>query len=193
MNIIIGKKEEILDFEKVIEKRRSIRKYNIEKKVEREKIKKIFKAVRLSPSAENAQGWEFIVIDDKELRDKFHKKAFSGIYKLPWTKTVPVFIVMLSKKKFLPNIVGKKISKIDYQPIDAGIAGEHLVLAAENEGLSTCWIGWFNKKKVRKFFDIPKKYKIYSLFALGYKDEDYEPNKPNRKSLNKLYSYNKFE
>jgi len=181
-----------MDFDKIIKQRRSIRKYNKKKKVEREKIEKIFEAVRLSPSAENAQGWEFIVIDNEEIRDEFYNKAFSGIFKIPWTKTVPVFIVMLSRKKFIPNIVGKKISKIDYQPIDAGIAGEHLVLAAENLGLSTCWIGWFNKKKVRKFFDIPKKYKIYSLFALGYKKEDYSPSKRNPKSMEDIYSYNEF-
>lgn len=182
-----------MDFTKVIKKRKSIRKYNKNKKVEREKIERIFEAVRLSPSAENAQGWKFIVIDDKNMRDKFRKKTFSGIYQLPWTKTVPVFIVMISRKKFLPNIVGKKISKIDYQPIDAGIAGEHLVLAAENEGLSTCWIGWFNKKKVRKFFDIPKKYKIYSLFSLGYKDKNYTPGAHKRKDLDKVYHFNKFK
>ena len=182
-----------MDFFDLVKKRKSVRKFNKNKKVEKEKIKKIFEAVRLSPSAENAQGWEFIIVDNKNIRDDFRKKAFSTIYKLPWIKTVPVFIVMISKKKILPNIIGNKISKIDYQTIDAGIAGEHLVLAAEELSLSTCWIGWFNKKKVRNFFNIPKKYKIYSLFALGYKDEDYTPGPHKRKPLEDVYHMNKFE
>ena len=182
-----------MDFIKLTKQRKSIRKFKKDKPVEKSKIKKIFEIVRLSPSAENAQGWEFIVIDEKSLRKKFKKEAFSTIYKMPWIKTVPVFVVMISRKKILPNIIGNKISKIDYQTIDAGIAGEHLVLAAENYGLSTCWIGWFNKKRVRKFFDIPKKYKIYSLFALGYKQEDYEPGPHKRKPLEEVYHMNKFE
>ena len=178
-----------MEFDEVIKKRRSIRKYS-NKPVPRDIIEQIFKNVLLSPSAENSQGWEFIVIDDKKIKDKLNNAAFSGIFQMPWTKTAPVLVVMLSKKKILANILGDKITKINYQCLDAGIAGEHFVLSAENLGLSTCWIGWFNKKKVRKALNIPSSYEIYALFTLGYKDKDYEPREQKRKPLEKLFKYN---
>ncbi len=181
-----------MDFKAVVNNRRSIRKYD-PKPIKRTVIESIFESVRVAPSAENAQGWEFIVIDDPAVKDVFLTKAFSGVFIMPWVKTAPVIVVMISLKKMLPNLVGTTLAKIDYQTIDAGIAGEHFVLAAENLKLSTCWIGWFNKEKVREYFSIPKKYEIYSLFTLGYKAADFDPREQKRKPIEELVHYNKFK
>ena len=63
----------------LIESRRSIRRF-LPGPVEREKIAACLEAARLAPSAENDQGWRFLVIDDPELKARFARKAFSGIY-----------------------------------------------------------------------------------------------------------------
>ena len=147
-------------FSELVKSRRSIRKYT-DKKVNREDIKKCIEAARLAPSAENVQPWRFIIIDEPELLAGLAKEAFSNIYfPMKFVGKAPVIVVMLAKLDVLANRIGKQIQDIHYYYIDIGIAGEHLVLQAQELGLSTCWIGWFHPKKVREYLKIPKSYKI---------------------------------
>lgn len=158
-------------FLQLIQSRRSVRKY-LDQPVEREKILHCIEAARLAPSAENVQPWRFIIIDDPAQKDEFSNQAFSGIYSpTHFAAKAPVIIVMLAKPDILANRIGKQIQGIHFYFIDSGIAGEHLVLQAAELGLGTCWIGWFNTKKVRKFFNIPRSYQIISLISMGYPEE----------------------
>lgn len=155
-------------FLRLVQSRRSIRKY-LDKPVEREKILACLEAARLAPSAENVQPWRFIIIDDPLLKNEFANHAFSGIYSpTRFAAKAPVIIVLLAKLDILANRIGKQIQGIHFFLLDNGIAGEHLVLQAQELGLGTCWIGWFNIRKVRKFLKIPRKYKIISLISMGY-------------------------
>ena len=165
---------------KLIAQRRSIRRY-LDKPVEREKILKCLEAARLAPSADNVQPWRFLVIDEPDLKATLSKEIFSGIYSVSkFAAKAPVLIVIMARLDIIANRVGKQIQGVNFYLIDVGIAGEHVVLQAEELGLGTCWIGWFNLRKVRKVLDIPKKYKIVSLLSMGY----YQ-NKPSREKKRK--------
>jgi nitroreductase len=172
--------------------RRSIRRY-LPKPVEREKIAACLDAARLAPSAENAQTWRFLVIDDPDLKARFAREAFTGIYGMTkFAAEAPVLVLILSRPDIMANRLGKQIQDISFFLIDAGIGGEHFVLQAEELGLGTCWIGWFSVRKARKFFKIPRKYKIVSLLALGYYDK--KPSREQkRKPLDEIAWFNKFE
>ena len=177
--------------QELIRNRRSIRRF-IDKPVEREKILACLEAARLAPSAENVQPWRFIVIDNPEIKEKFSKEAFSGIYfPSKFASKAPVIIVILARLDIIANRIGKQIQGINYYLIDIGIAGEHIVLQAQELGLGTCWIGWFNIRKVRKFFKIPKKYKIVSLIAMGYYEKKSLREKK-RKKLEEIVCFNEF-
>ena len=45
---------------------------------------------------------------------------------------------------------------------------EHIILAATDLGLGSCWIGRFNEKKVKEILDIPNKIRVVALTPLGY-------------------------
>lgn len=174
---------------RLIWQRRSIRRF-LDKPVDREKILLCLEAARWAPSAENVQPWRFLVIDDPEIKQKFAETVFSGIY-FPsrFAQQAPVLILVLAELDILANRLGKQIQGVAYYLLDVGMAGEHLVLQAEELGLSTCWIGWFNLKKARKFFSIPRKYKIISLLALGYAAKR-PPRSPRKKKLSEIAWFN---
>jgi nitroreductase len=176
----------------IIEQRRSIRRY-LDKPVERERILTCLEAARLAPSADNVQPWRFLVIDDPELKARFSKEVFSGIYAFTkFAAKAPVLILILVQTHLLAHGIGKQVQDVYYYLVDVGIAGEHIVLQAEELGLGTCWIGWFNIKKTRKILNIPKKYKIVSLMSMGYFDKRPQKQKK-RKSLEEIVWFNKID
>lgn len=188
---MIDKKQEGKNFfQSLIRSRRSIRRY-LDKSVEREKILTCIEAARLAPSADNVQPWRFLIIDDPELKEQFASEVFSGIYFISkFAAKAPVLILILARLDIIANRIGKQIQNIHFYLIDIGIAGEHIVLQAEELGLGTCWIGWFNPRKTKKFFNIPHKYKIVSLMAMGYYEKRPSREKK-RKKLEEIAWFNK--
>jgi len=184
------KQEGGLSFLQLVRSRRSIRRY-LDKPVEREKVLTCIEAARLAPSADNVQPWRFLILDEPDLRTKFAKEVFSGIYSISkFAVKAPMLILILARLDIIANRIGKQIQNISYYYIDIGIAGEHIVLQAEELGLGTCWIGWFNPRKARKFLKIPRKYKIVSLMAVGYYEK--KPSRDRkRKALQEIAWFNK--
>jgi nitroreductase len=98
----------------------------------------------------------------------------------------------LARLDLIAHRVGKQIQDIHFHLLDIGIAGEHIVLQAEELGLGTCWIGWFNTRKARKFLKIPRAYKVVSLICMGY--SEHKPTKPKkRKKLDDIVWFNQIE
>ena len=181
-----------MTFKQLVKNRRSIRRY-LAKPVEREKILACIEAARLAPSADNVQPWRFLIIDDPELKAKFAQEVFSGIYFISkFAAKAPVLIMILARLDIIANRIGKQIQNIHFYLIDIGIAGEHIVLQAEELGLGTCWIGWFNVRKARKLLKVPRKYKIVSLMAMGYYEKRPSREKK-RRQLKKIAWFNKIE
>lgn len=149
-------------------------------------------AARLAPSASNSQPWRFIVVDDKQLKDKLCE-AFSGIYTMnSFCKEAPVIIVVVSEKtKFLTRI-GGMFRGTKYYLIDIGIATEHLVLQAEELGLGTCWIGWFNERAIKPILNIPRSKKVDILIAMGYYDKAKILSEHGREPLENIASFNSY-
>jgi nitroreductase len=181
-----------MTFQQLVKNRRSIRRY-LERPVERDKILTCIEAARLAPSADNVQPWRFLIIDDPKLKAKFAKEVFSGIYFISkFAAKAPVLIMILARLDIIANRIGKQIQNVHFYLIDIGIAGEHIVLQAEELGLGSCWIGWFNTRKARKFLKIPRKYKIVSLMAMGYYEKRPTREKK-RKELEEIAWFNKIE
>jgi nitroreductase len=158
------------DFENflgLVKKRRSCRDYS-EAPVADELIANCVEAARLAPSACNKQPWRFSIVKDCELRKSLCAEGLLPGLPMPWIRNAPVIVILCSETSVFTHVIAPLISKVQYHLIDIGIAGEHFVLAAEAQGLATCWIGWFNEKKVRKILNLPRSLKVLSLISLGY-------------------------
>ena len=75
-------------------------------------------------------------------------------------------------------------------PIDIAIAMEHLILAATEKGLGTCWIGAFKEKLVKDLLKIPENVRVVTLTPVGYPAE--EKPKRGRKSLSEVICYERY-
>ncbi len=175
----------------LIKHRKSVRVF-LDKPVEREKIMMCLEAARLAPSACNSQPWKFIVVDDKQLKNKLCDSAFSGIYSInTFCKMAPVIVVVISEKSKFIARVGGMFRGTKYYLIDIGIACEHFILEAEDLGLGTCWIGWFNEEAVKSILNIPQQKKIDILIALGYYDRE-KARSHSKEPIDRIASFNSY-
>jgi len=176
----------------LLKQRKSVRNF-LNRPVEREKILMCLEAARVAPSACNSQPWKFIIVDDRELKNKLCRKAFSGIYAInSFCRTAPVIVVVVSEKSKFSARIGGMFRGTKYYLIDIGIAGEHFVLQAEDLGLGTCWLGWFNESAVKSLLNVPRDKKIDILIALGYYDKEKVKAEHDREPLDKIASFNSY-
>ncbi len=141
-----------------IKTRRSVREYQ-EKEVEKEKLQRILEAGRLAPSAKNIQEWRFVVVRNKETRQKLAQAARNQSF----VAQAPVCIVGCATITDFRMTSGQKA-----YPIDVAIAIDHMTLVAMEESLGTCWIGSFFEDQVKEILDIPEDVRVVTLLSLGY-------------------------
>jgi nitroreductase len=131
-------------------------------------VRQILEAARLAPSACNQQPWRFAVVRDPELRRRIVEEGFLPGLKMTWALDAPVHIVVGMETSFLTHQLGASVSGVDYPWVDIGIAGEHLVLAATELGLGTCWIGWIKPKALARIVNWPRAIKAVVVITVGY-------------------------
>lgn len=174
-----------------MQSRVSIRKFQ-DRPVDRQVLLHCLDAARLAPSAENVQPWRFAIVDDPVTKEKLAKQAFSGIYRATrWAAKAPVLVVIFAELDILANRIGKQMTGINYYLIDIGIAGEHFVLQAQELGLGTCWIGWFNAKGARKALGAPRSFRAVEMMALGHPAAGYKRTRK-RKSIDNMSFFNEY-
>ena len=79
----------------------------------------------------------------------------------------------------------------DFFKVDIAIAVEHIVLAAKELGLATCWVGWFDERKIRSMLRIPSDIRVLALLSVGYPKGEW-PAAKKRKSIDEIVSYERF-
>jgi len=157
--------------------------------VDRAVLERCLEAARLAPSACNSQPWHFLVVDERRTVEALAGAACGGMYGLNReARTAGAWVVVLRKASKWYTRLGAWIRDTRYNLIDLGIAGEHLVLQAEQEGLGSWWMGWFDEKAVRRFLGLPRSSRIDVILALG-EPADRAPRDRDRKPLNEVRSY----
>lgn len=177
----------------LIKARQSVRKYDTSRSVEKEKIEQCIEAARFSPSACNAQPWKFIVVDDPELKTKVAKETYGALMRFnKFLLDVPVIVVITMEKANFNSTVGTTLKNIKYPLIDIGLAAGQFCLQAQELGLGTCMLGWFNEAPIQKLLGIPEKRKIGLLISVGYAEEGYKQREKQRKPVTEMSSRNKY-
>ncbi len=161
-----------------VKKRSSVRRF-LDKPIEEEKLKVVFEAGRLAPSAKNLQEWRFIIVKDHEVRSKIGQAANGQVF----VGEAPIVIVACA----VTDLRIMSCGQLCY-PIDVAIALDHISLVAVELGLSTCWIGAFDEDKVKDILGIPKEVRVVELMPIGYAAFN-EVKEKNRLSLGTIVRY----
>jgi nitroreductase len=171
--------------------RQSDRAFNSERSVEREKVERVLEAARMAPSACNAQPWHFIVVDDPELKNKVADTTSTKVLGLNhFTKQAPIHIIVVEEKVNFTSGFGGWVKNKNFASVDIGIAAAHICLAAEDEGLGSCILGWFDEPKMRKLLSIPENKRILLDIIIGYSTQKDRLKK--RKEADKVITYNTY-
>ena len=161
-----------MDFLELSKLRQSCRSFS-SKPVPKEMVEKCLEAARLAPSACNSQPWRFIVVSSPEVREKVAEAAFSGKYSMnEFAKKAPVIIIVARDKDKLIPAVGGMFMGTNFSLVDIGIAVEHLVLAAAEQGIGTCYLGIFDEKDIKKVLKLPRNLKIELVVPMGYPENE---------------------
>lgn len=169
--------------------RQSDRSFDPERQVESEKLERILEAARMAPSACNAQPWKFVVITDPELASKVGR-ATAGLGMNKFAREAPVHILIVEESANITSLLGGKVKDKHFPLIDLGIAASHIALAAEDEGLGSCILGWFDEKEIKELTGIPSSRRLLLDVVIGYPLKD--KRRKIRKPKDKVISYNKY-
>ncbi|MBN1348482.1 nitroreductase family protein [candidate division KSB1 bacterium] len=170
-----------MEFTKLIQARYSVRAYE-SRQVEKEKLAKVLDAARLAPTAANRQPFRFIVIETKGRESKLKQ-----IYSAKWFYTAPIVICAcaISEKAWTRG------DGINYAFVDTTIAMDHLILAAAELGLGTCWIAAFKPEAAREVLGLPENVDVVAFTPLGYPAD--QPGNKWRKDLSEIVCYEKWQ
>lgn len=152
--------------------RYSVRKYQ-STAVEKEKIDKILEAATLAPTACNYQPQKIYVVTSEEKR-----AALAGA--TPCTFQAPVvFVVGYDTERSAKGLI---YEGHDFGDTDAAIVCTHMMMEAYEQGLGSCWVGYFQEEKVRAALGIPENVRIRDLLPTGYPADDSIPGPMHSKS-----------
>ncbi len=154
-----------MEFSELIQKRYSVRAYK-STSIEEDKLQKVLEAARLAPTAANKQAFRFIVI-----KTKGRDAELRRVYGRDWFAKAPVVICACS----LPKEGWTRKDGKNYADVDATIAMDHLILAAADQGLGTCWIAAFDPEEARRFLKLPSGFEPLAFTPLGYPADECRP------------------
>ncbi|MCR4936766.1 MAG: nitroreductase family protein [Lachnospiraceae bacterium] len=169
-----------MDFLELAKKRYSCKKFD-SRKVEREKLEAILEAGRLAPTAKNMQEQHIYVLESEESLAKVDKAS-------PCRYGAPTVLAVAYDKNMIYTYPGgKRTSDAE----DAVIVATHLMLAAADAGVDSCYLNCFDPELMEAELGVPENEEIVMLLDLGYAAEGAGPlpNHDSRKPLSETVTY----
>ena len=169
-----------MDFQELVSHRYSVRAYKPDA-VEDDKLRQVLEAARLAPTAANRQPFRLIVTHTAGKEAELRR-----IYDKDWFVQPPLVICACGVSG--GNYVRE--GRRSYLDVDVAIAMDHLIMAAADIGLGTCWIGAFDATAARDILGIPDDVEPIVFTPLGYPAD--QPREKTRRPLEDLVTYERW-
>ena len=178
-----------MEFQTLIENRRSVRKYSPNTDISKEQIQQLIKAALEAPSWKNTETGRYYCVLSEDLKQKLRKECLC--YANNDIKTEHAALIVTT---FVHNRAGFQKDGTPDNEIgngwgcyDLGLQNENLILKAAELGLSTLIMGLRNADKIREMLSIPESETIVAVIAVGTADE--EPSRPKRRELEDVLKF----
>ena len=154
-----------MSFLELAKSRFSVRSFKTDA-IENEKMDRILEAGRVAPTACNLQPQRIFVIKSQEMREKL-----AAICRFTFGAPV-ILAVGYDRDACWKN---KRMNGHPSGETDAAIVTTHMMLAAYEEGIGSCWVGVFNSDEVKDALGLPQNITVTALMPMGYPAEDTMP------------------
>lgn len=155
-----------MDFYQMAKARFSVRQFD-GRRVKKNRLNAILEAGRIAPTAKNSQPQVIYVLESDEAIEKINS-ASPCIY---GSKTV--LLICYDKNRVCKN---PNDSNGNFGQIDCSIVMTHILLEAQNQGVNSCIVGYFDANKIRESFNLPDNIVPVLLLPLGYAKEGTVPS-----------------
>ena len=171
-----------MEFNDLVRVRESIRDYDPQKPVSKEVLERILETAHMAPSAVNKQPWEFWIIRSAEMLEKVRV-----CYHRPWFKEAPVILALVGDRN---KAWVRQYDGYNSIETDLAILMTHVILAAENEGVSACYIEAYDPALLREALGLSENQVVYGITPLGYShDGKGKQGNKSRKQLGEVLRY----
>jgi len=170
-----------MNFYEVVSSRSSIRRFDSERKIPEDLLRRILEAGRLAPSAKNLQPWKFIVVSSPDMLKQIH-----ACYAREWLQTAPHLLIVTGDRNAAWVRTRDGYNSIE---TDLAIAMDHLILAATSEGIGTCWIAAFDEPMLRSALGLRPEEVVFAFTPLGYAAQGATPLPKTRKPLEEVVKF----
>jgi nitroreductase len=169
-----------MQFSDLIRKRYSVRAYKPDP-VEEGQLQQVLEAARLAPTAANRQPFRLIVVHTAGREAELQR-----VYPRAWFAKAPLVILICG----VPAEGWVRVDGKSYVDVDTAIVMDHLILAAADLGLGTCWIGAFDPAAAQEVFGLPEGVEPIAFTPLGFPAD--QPRPKERKPLSDLVRYERW-
>lgn len=158
------------DFFETVRHRHSVRRYQADMPVEREKLHTLLEMASAAPSAGDLQAYHIVVVQNQAERDSLRAAADGQTF----LSEAPLCLVICAHGLRSAQQFGERGERL-YALQDATIAAAYVQLAAVAEGLGSTWVGNFDEAQVRKAVNLDPTLTPVALLSIGYPAELPEP------------------
>jgi nitroreductase len=169
-----------MNFSDLIKVRYSVRAYKHDE-VPEELLQQVLEAARLAPTASNRQPFQVIVIHTRGREAELRR-----VYTRPWFTDAPLVLAIVG----VPAEGWTRMDGKSYTDVDVAIVFDHIVLAATDLGLGTCWVGAFNPAAAREVLCLPRGIEPIAFTPLGYPADELRPKE--RRPIDELVRYERW-
>lgn len=169
-----------MEFTQVIESRYSCKNFSA-RQLTPAQLDAILAAGRIAPTAKNLQEQRIYVIQSAQGLAKIDTAT-------PCRYGAPTcLVVAFDRSNVFTYPGGKRDSGVE----DASIVATHLMLAAANAGVDSCWLNFFDPDKLAQALGLPENEEILMILDLGFASEGVTPlpNHSARKPLTETVRY----
>ena len=173
--------EEVMNYDQIVHERYSCKRFDASRQLSAEQLNAILEAGRVAPTAKNLQEQHVYVVQSAEMLQKIDSIC-------PCRYDAPTCLVVTYDTQ---NVFTYPNSTRDSGVEDATIVATHMLLAAQAQGVNSCWINFFDPAAIAQLVGAPSNENVVMMLDLGFAAEGAGPLQPHhtRKDLNETVTY----